>query len=178
MALDIHDSSVKKRFTSKVQQCIAGALRCDACSHIPRAVLDITYCGAANRLRIRTSPVDAQDEQIKARDVMLRHSVSAIGAEQAEAQAQVEVAQSQDIYECAMASLQGFHEKARIDISQTSTYVRAKTSDLSVKAHELLGEESVSKVQESAAVIGERAHAVGASFWSGLRGLHQAGCSS
>lgn len=140
VALDIHNSSVKKRFTSKVQQCIAGTLRCDACSHIPRAVLNIAYCGAASRLQ-------------KPR-------------------------QAKDIYECAMSSLQDFHEKARAEILQTSTYVRAKTSDLSVKTNELLSEESTSKVKESAAIVGERVQAVGTSFWSGLRELHRAAAES
>lgn len=169
VALNIHDSPVKKCFTSKVQQCIAGTLICDACTPIeeavapPRAALDIG-----------TSSVDAEE----ALEVMQRHSVSTIGAEQMQAQAPVDVAQAQDIYECAVPTLQGFREKARTEILQTSMYVQTKTSDLSVKANELLDEESISKVQECAAVIGERAQAVGASFWSGLRDLHRAATES
>jgi len=162
---------------------------CDACTPAkeavapPRAELDIGHCGAASGHQkiCSASPVDAQDVQInvgEALDVVEHHSVSAIGAEKTQAQTAVEVAQAQDIYETAMPALQGLHEKALTEISQTSTYVRAKASDLGVKANELLGEESISKVQECAAVIGEKAQAAGASFWSGLWDLHRTATES
>jgi len=116
------------------------------------AALDTGYRGAAHGVqKFRSAlPADAVEAQIKAGEaleVVQRRSVSAIGVVQT---------QAQELHGRAMP------------------FVRAKTADLGEKANELLGEDNISKAQEHVAVIGEKAQAIGASFWSGIRDLHRA----